>query len=281
MSPVSDKLNAYQLKLLDLESLPRDVFVRQQHMPAKHYFPNHTHKWHQLVYATSGVLIVDVIGERLFIPPENAVWLPCGYQHSVSTEYGAEMKSLYIDSNYQYMPTDKSVVVKISVIIKALILEITLFDVEYNLSGYEAEVVSLMLKTLPRLAQVTDHLPWPKSSELIKMCKQRYEQPGVKTTTLILADSLAMSKRTLERKFHKETGMTIQAWSLRLRYLKAIELLTAGHNITNISLDLGYSSPSPFIYMFRNISGMSPGEYIANITSKKNKIEFHSLIQSQ
>ncbi len=272
MSPVSDKLNAYQLKLLDLENLPRDVFVRQQHMPAKHYFPRHTHQWHQLVYATSGVLIVDVIGERLFIPPENAVWLPCGYQHSVSTEYGAEMKSLYIDSHYQNMPTNKSVVVKISAIIKALILEITLFDAEYDISGYEAEVVSLMLNTLPRLTHVTDQLPWPKSSELIKMCKQLYEQPGAKMTTLVLADGLAMSKRTLERKFHKETGMTIQAWSLRLRYLKAIELLTAGHSITNISLDLGYSSPSPFIYMFRNISGISPGEYIthpANITRKK------------
>ena len=78
----------------------------------------------------------------------------------------------------------------------------------------------------------------------------------------MLAESLAMSKRTLERKFHKETGMTLQAWSLRLRFLKAIELLTAGHSITNIALDLGYSSASPFIYMFRNISGMTPGDYI-------------------
>ncbi|WP_159819373.1 hypothetical protein [Colwellia sp. 20A7] len=53
-----------------------------------------------------------MIGERLFIPPENAVWLPCGYQHTVSTQYGAEMKSLYINSNYQHMPNDKSVVLK-------------------------------------------------------------------------------------------------------------------------------------------------------------------------
>ena len=259
-------LYSNKLELLTLENLPREVFVRQQYMPAKHYFPAHKHKWHQLVYATSGVLIVDVIGKRLFIPPENAVWLPCGCRHSVSTEYGAELKSLYIDGKYQQLPTDKSLVLKISAIMKALIIEISTFDIEYSISGYEEQVISLMLSTLPRLEHVKDHLPWPTSVELLKMCSQLYKQPGDKKTTLMLAESLAMSKRTLERKFHRETGMTLQAWSLRLRFLKAIELLTVGHSITNISLDLGYSSPSPFIYMFRNISGMSPGEYMSKLS---------------
>lgn len=240
-------------------------------MPAKHYFPLHKHKWHQLLYASSGVLIVDVVGERLFIPPENAVWLPGGCQHSVSTEYGAELNSLYIDGSYQQLPTDKSLVLKVSPIMKALIREISTFDVEYPISGYEDDVVSLMLSTLPRLKRVTEHLPWPTSLELLKMCSQLYQRPGGKQTTLMLAKDLAMSKRTLERKFHRETGMTIQAWSLRLRFLKAIELLTAGHSITNISLDLGYSSPSPFIYMFRNISGMSPGEYLTSLSNTKVK----------
>jgi len=125
MQSNAHQLKRNRLKLLDLDCLPRDVFVRQQYIPAKHYFPIHKHKWHQLVYATSGVLIVDVPGERLFIPPENAVWLPCGYPHSVSTEYGAQMKSLYIDSKYQKMPTDANVVLKISPIIKALIATFT------------------------------------------------------------------------------------------------------------------------------------------------------------
>ncbi len=258
-----------KLKLLDLENLPRDIFVRQQCMPAKHYFPAHRHKWHQLLYAVSGVLTVDVIGEKLFIPPDNAVWLPAGCQHSVSTEYGAELKSLYVDGNYQGLTGDKSVVLRVSPIIKALIIEVSTFDVEYPISGYEEKVAALILATLPRLEHMTDHLPWPTSPQLLTMCNQLYEQPGNKPTTQVLAEKLAMSKRTLERKFHKETGMTIQTWSLRLRFLKAIELLSAGHSISTISLDLGYSSPSPFIYMFRNISGMSPGEYMASLTDIK------------
>ena len=127
------------------------------------------------------------------------------------------------------------------------------------------------MSTLPRLKRVTEHLPWPISPELMNMCSQLYERPGDKKTTLMLAENLSMSKRTLERKFHRETGMTIQAWSLRLRFLKAIELLTAGHSITSISLDLGYSASSPFIYMFRNISGMSPSEYLTSISNVKVK----------
>jgi len=263
--------NLHKLELLDLKKLPRDIFVRQQIMPAKHYFPEHQHRWHQLLYAISGVLTVDVIGERFFISPGNAVWLPCGCRHSVSTEYGAELKSLYIDGGYQQLPTDQSIVLKISPIIKALIIEASTFDVHYPTSGYENDVVSLMLNTLPRLEHITEQLPWPSSPDLLRMCRQLYDQPGEKQTTQVLADRLAMSKRTLERKFHKETGMAIQAWSLRLRFLKAIELLTAGHSITSVALDLGYSSPSPFIYMFRNNVGMSPREYLTSLTLSNEK----------
>lgn len=148
-----------ELDLLEMQTLPREVFVRQQYMPAKHHFPSHQHTWHQLLYAISGVLIVDVVGRRLFIPPEKAVWLPCGCMHSVSTEFGAELKSLYIDSHYHQLQTDKSLVLEMSPLIKALIVEASSFDSEYPIGGYEEDVISLLLSTLPRLKHDTEHLP--------------------------------------------------------------------------------------------------------------------------
>lgn len=252
-----------QLSLLDMTSLPREVFVRQQYMPAGHFFPSHSHNWHQLLYATSGVLMVDVINERLFIPPEKAVWLPKGCEHSVSTAFGAELKSLYIDASYQQLATTKSIVLNISKLLKALVIEASAFDIEYPKASYESQVMDLILGTLPRLSQDKTHLPWPTSPELELLCARLYDHPGKRYSTEVLAKGLAVSKRTLERKFLKETGMSLQAWCLRLRFLKAIELLNTGQNITSIALELGYSSSSSFIYMFREQSGISPGQYLA------------------
>ncbi len=249
------------LSLLEMDTLPREVFVRQEQMPAQHFFPAHKHAWHQLLYATSGVLIVDVTGERLFIPPEKAVWLPAGTVHRVSSQYGSELKSLYIDQRYQQLPHDKSQVLEISELIRALILEASQFAVEYPTEGYEQEVISLILTVLPRLKRDNQHLPWPTSPELFQLCTRLYDLPGDRSTTTELAHSLALSKRTLERKFSKEVGMSLQSWRSRLRFLKAIELLNAGKSIINIALELGYSSSSSFIYMFREQTGTTPSRY--------------------
>ncbi len=260
---INKPMKENKLSLLEMESLPREVFVRQQYIPAQHFFPAHTHNWHQLLYATSGVLTVDVVNERLFISPEKAVWLPMGCEHSVSTAFGAELKSLYIDASYQQLDTKKSLVLEISALLKSLVIEASSFEINYSTTGYEQQVISLILSSLPRLAQDKTHLPWPTSTELYHLCTQLYNHPEGRYSTAILAKELNVSKRTLERRFIKETGKSLQAWCLRLRFLKAIELLNTNQSITRIALELGYSSPSPFIYMFRAQSGVSPGQYLA------------------
>ncbi|EAR62710.1 transcriptional regulator, AraC family protein [Oceanospirillum sp. MED92] len=233
-------------------------------MPPQHFFPKHQHEWHQLLYATSGVLIVEVLGERLFIPPEKAVWIPQGHEHQVYSEYGSSLKSLYIEHSDQFSDWQTSKVLKITPLLKQLILEASTFSVHYSRQGYEAELIALMLASLHRLETDHDQLPWPASRDLYRLCQMFYEQPSLRKTTAKLAIELSVSKRTLERKFMKETGMSVQQWLLQLRFLKSLELLSAGYSITHIALELGYGSSAAFIHMFRDKTGVSPGQFIKN-----------------
>src|SRR5688572_6911312 len=75
---------------------PRPMTVRAQSIPPRHYFPEHAHRWHQVVYAISGVLTVAVAGHSFAISPEQAVWLPSGLPHRVGSLLGAEFRSLWI-----------------------------------------------------------------------------------------------------------------------------------------------------------------------------------------
>ncbi|MFY0566991.1 cupin domain-containing protein [Archangium lansingense] len=69
---------------------PQPMTVCAQSIPARHSFPEHMHRWNQMVYAISGVLTVAEEGRSFVISPEQAVWLPTGLRHRVGSLLGAE-----------------------------------------------------------------------------------------------------------------------------------------------------------------------------------------------
>ena len=73
---------------------------------------------------------------------------------------------------------------------------------------------------------------------------------------------LGMSPRTLSRRFEAEVGLSLRSWRRRMRLFKAIEMLGGGLDVTRTALDLGYGSPSAFIYAFRTEMGASPQAYL-------------------
>ena len=75
------------------------------------------------------------------------------------------------------------------------------------------------------------------------------------------------SERTLARLFLKETGVGFRQWRQRLRMLTAIERLAAGQDVTAVALDLGYSSSSAFIAMFKRELGETPGRFFGRQTA--------------
>ncbi|WP_417533004.1 helix-turn-helix domain-containing protein [Marinobacterium stanieri] len=244
-----------------IHALPRQVFVRQQEMPPRHLFASHTHPWHQLLYATSGTLVASLKDQRLFVPSGSAVWLPAGVEHSTYTEFGAELKSLYIDSAFDTLENRRPLVLSVSPLMRELILTAANFDTEYPVHGYENDLVQVLLQTLERLPQRGHTLPWPSEPRLADLCNALFANPSHRPVLNEAAQALAMSARTLERHFRQQTGITLQAWYSRMRLMKAIEMLSTPMSVTQIALELGYSAPAPFIQMFREKMGVSPNQY--------------------
>ena len=75
--------------------------------------------------------------------------------------------------------------------------------------------------------------------------------------------SSGVSKRTLERLFNRETGMSFGRWRQQVRLLQALRRLAAGVPVTTAALDVGYESTSAFIDMFRRALGTTPGRYFS------------------
>src|SRR5215471_13609283 len=58
--------------------------------------PPHTGVWHQLIYATRGVMTVRTSQCAWVVPPHRAAWIPAGFEHRVEMSGVVAVRSLYI-----------------------------------------------------------------------------------------------------------------------------------------------------------------------------------------
>jgi AraC-like DNA-binding protein len=240
---------------------PRPMTVRAQSIPARHYFPEHAHRWHQVVYAISGVLTLAVERRSFVISPEQAVWLPAGLPHRVGSLLGAEFRSLWIAEEAGGGLPESPTVFSVSPLLQALIVEAAAIEGQDDPEGYAGRVTDLILDQLRRAKSLPGALPWPRGGSVLTVCEAIYADPADPRGLEEWGQELGMSGRTLARRFEAELGMSLRSWRRRLRLFKAVELLGGGLGVTQTAMELGYGSPSAFIYAFRTDIGCGPQTY--------------------
>jgi AraC-like DNA-binding protein len=115
----------------------------------------------------------------------------------------------------------------------------------------------------------------PPEEELFCSRQQRLAQERVEQVIFLLRKNLAepptleeLGKKIgcshfyLSRIFSAQTGQTITQYLRQLRMERAADLLRTGeHNVTEVSLEVGYSSLSHFSAAFHETFGCCPGLY--------------------
>ena len=100
------------------------------------------------------------------------------------------------------------------------------------------------------------------SPQIQSVCDRLILSPEENPTLASLAKELGYSESYLSRKFHEETGCTVKEFLLQQKLKKAKTLLKSSNlSIVEVSEKLGFCSPSYFGKLFRESTGMSPGEF--------------------
>lgn len=77
-----------------------------------------------------------------------------------------------------------------------------------------------------------------------------------------LADRLAISRRTLERRFKKATSNTVTEYVQRVKVEAAKKRLeSTRRNVGEVMVEVGYADSKSFRNLFRRITGLTPLEY--------------------
>ncbi|MGW0447163.1 helix-turn-helix domain-containing protein [Streptosporangium sandarakinum] len=106
---------------------------------------------------------------------------------------------------------------------------------------------------------------------VLRVVESMYENPGKQTTVDDMARTAMYSKAHFSRAFRRATGLSPGRFLSAVRLQEAKRLLgSTTLSITNISLQVGYSSISTFSSRFTSSVGLSPSNYrlLGSITSQ-------------
>lgn len=104
-------------------------------------------------------------------------------------------------------------------------------------------------------------LPLPRDQQTLRVAQALLADPADTRGIAQWARLVSVSERTLSRRFVDETGFSFSSWRQRARLLRSLEMLAAGQSVTTTALDLGYSTASAFIAVFRRTFGQTPASY--------------------
>ena len=217
----------------------------------------HTHAWHQLLYATTGAMTVSAERCSWMIPPGKAVLIPAGFRHSIRMWGTVEMRSLYLPPSIEVAGDAR--VLSVTPLLKELILRVVEMAALDSREPAHNRVLAVLLDEIHTPPDAPLMLPIPVDPRARGVAQYVMACPSAGETLEQLCRQHGASRRTLERLYREETGLSFGMWRQKVRMLDSIRQLAEGKSVTNAALDSGYVSVSAIIAAFKRTFGCTPG----------------------
>jgi AraC-like DNA-binding protein len=226
----------------------------------------HAHNRHQILYASAGLLHLTVGTSDWVLPPHRAAFLVAGTQHRVRCDQQVSLRTIYLAPSIVAAPPWDCRVFTVSPLAKELLL----YAMRWNhQSDPRDPLLQSYFSTLGQLAaEWSDHgalpfrLPVPQSEALRRATRIIADRLDEALSVTDLAKAVALSERTLRRRFVTELGLTPHAYVHAQRMLAALDRLTdPSLSITEVALSVGFETPSSFSHAFTAFVGESPRDY--------------------
>jgi len=220
----------------------------------------HSHARGQLFGSTRGLLTVGVENAVWVVPAIHAVWLPPHHRHWAQSHGVFEGWSAYILESHCAVLPPEPCTIAVSGLLREAVLRAAAWPVR-PLDPIHQHLAAVIVEEIRRQPPEPLGLPMPADPRLARVAKALIADPADARDIECWARVAATSSRTLSRRFVAETGFTFTEWRQRARLLRALELLADETAVNTIALDLGYSTASAFIALFRKTFGCTPTAY--------------------
>jgi AraC-like DNA-binding protein len=256
-----DNLVHPDLGLAEDEDYPAAVVAYSGSIEKGTHYGVHSHRRAQLFHIVSGSVTVETARGSFVVPPERAVWIPSSVEHAVTYLQNCSQRYLFFrPETVRHLPAEPSVI-QVSPLLRELVLAFMSFARDDAVAGPAARMTGVILDQLATEPVAPLHLPMPGSARLRRAVSELAADPARANGLAEAAARAALSERSFERHFRAETGLSFRAWLRQARLMKAVEWLSLGASVGEVSDRLGYEGPSAFVAGFRKAFGVTPGRY--------------------
>ena len=220
----------------------------------------HRHRRGQLFGSTRGLLTVGLETGLWAMPDTHALWVPPYRLHWARSHGPFAGFAVYVAHDAcAGLPAEPG-----SIRVSGLLREAVLRAATWPPGGLDERgerIAAVILDEIRTLPVDPLGLPLPQDPRLVRIARALLDDPSDERSLEAWGAWAAISARSLSRHFVRETGFTFSAWRQRARLLRALEMLAESVPVTTIALELGYSTPSTFISLFKRSFGVTPAAY--------------------
>jgi AraC-like DNA-binding protein len=220
----------------------------------------HRHPRGQLCGSLRGLLSLGLEEGVWVVPATHAVWLPPNHLHSGRSHGPFHGWSAYVAEDACHDLPARPCAVRTSGLLKEAVLRASTWNAA-DWSRQKMHVAEVILDEIRDLPVEPFGLPLPMDARLQRIAQALIADPTDERDLEAWADWAAVSSRTVSRRFVAETGFNFTAWRQRARLMRSLELLAEDVPVQTIALDLGYSTASAFINLFKRTFGETPSAY--------------------
>ena len=240
-------------------------------LPAGFQRALHAHPFHQLVFASVGVIAVHTQHGSWVVPPNRAVWVSADIPHMTEAVTQTSLRTIYFTRELAAQHSQECWVLNVSPLAREMILQAMQVQTFYSNNDMQARYIQVLLDQMNAAPVVALRLNLPTDSRALHVVQWLRSNPADARDLARLSREAGASARTMERLFQSETGQTFESWRQQLRLLHAVRLLAQGNSVTQVALATGYRSTSAFIAMFKRVLGVTPKHYFTTPTEKTKK----------
>lgn len=246
----------------------------------QHAYPRHSHDYYVISLIARGRQSFTHQGTKLSTPPGGLILINPGAVHTgeAADTQGFELRALYPSislmetavyelTGRRALPYFREVRVdhrwatnNVLSLHKAILDGAGLLECESRILWTMAQLI----RRYADIGSMEGHLG--KEQRAIQQVRQYIEEHFAESVTLhTLAQHVALSPYYLLRVFRAEVGMPPYTYleSVRIRHTQ--RLIKAGKPLAEVAAEAGFSSQSHMTRQFKNIIGVTPGQYAQHI----------------
>lgn len=218
----------------------------------------HQHAMGQLLFTQRGCISITLQDRLCMLPPGRVAWIPPSTPHRAEMNEAVGYRSVYLDVLQLGPLPAETAVLQVNPLLHAVLERIATADFATEWQrGSAANLLAVCLDELRLAHREPMLLRLPSDRRLVRLSYH-----VLPASLAALARDVGASEKTISRIFKRQTGLSYQQWRQQWRFLKAVELLATKGRLSSVATDLGFASDSAFIAFFKQMSGLTPREYM-------------------